>query len=161
RARHRRVARVRRPAATCRPSAPARSTHAPGRRADDRPRQADVRRWVRSCSCVENTAKSRTTFRCATKRCPRRSREHPISTRVEKMSEANIANTKNDWITPVELTLLGAIWGGSFLFMRVAAPDFGPVALVEVRIVLGALSLMPFLWRARRAIDGALWLRLA
>ena len=77
------------------------------------------------------------------------------------MSTPNIAATENDWLTPVELTLLGAIWGGSFLFMRVAAPDFGPLALVEVRIVLGALSLLPFLWRARRAINGVLWLRLA
>ena len=54
-----------------------------------------------------------------------------------------------DWRTPLELLLLGAIWGGSFLFMRVAAPTFGPFALVEVRIVLGALILLPFLWRAR------------
>jgi drug/metabolite transporter (DMT)-like permease len=45
--------------------------------------------------------------------------------------------------------------------MRVAAADFGPVALVEVRVVLGALSLLPFLWRARRSVDAALWLRLA
>ena len=70
-------------------------------------------------------------------------------------------NATRDWLTPIELTALGAIWGGSFLFMRVAAADFGPVALVEVRVVLGALSLMPFLWRARRSIDAALWLRLA
>ena len=68
--------------------------------------------------------------------------------------------TEHDWITPVELIALGAIWGGSFLFMRVAAPDFGPLALVEVRIVLGALSLLPFLWRVRRMITGVLWLRL-
>ena len=66
------------------------------------------------------------------------------------MTEPNVATTQTDWITPLELIALGAIWGGSFLFMRVAAPDFGPIALVEVRIVLGALSLMPFLWRARR-----------
>ena len=77
------------------------------------------------------------------------------------MSAPSIAKTQTDWITPLELIALGAIWGGSFLFMRVAAPDFGPIALVEVRIVLGALSLMPFLWRARRAISAALWLRLA
>jgi drug/metabolite transporter (DMT)-like permease len=70
-------------------------------------------------------------------------------------------NATRDWITPVELIALGAIWGGSFLFMRVAAPDFGPSALVEVRVVLGALSLMPFLWRARRSIGASLWLRLA
>jgi drug/metabolite transporter (DMT)-like permease len=57
--------------------------------------------------------------------------------------------TAVDWRTPLELLLLGAIWGGSFLFMRVAAPTFGPFALVEVRIVLGALILLPFLWRVR------------
>jgi drug/metabolite transporter (DMT)-like permease len=57
--------------------------------------------------------------------------------------------TERDWRTPLELTLLGAIWGCSFLFMRVAVPSFGPFALVEVRLVLGALVLLPFLWRAR------------
>jgi len=65
------------------------------------------------------------------------------------------------WRTPLELTALGAVWGGSFLFMRVAAPDFGPFALVEVRLVLGALILMPFLWRARAQFTPALWLRVA
>lgn len=63
--------------------------------------------------------------------------------------------------TPIELVALGAIWGGSFLFMRVAAADFGPFALVEVRIVLGALILLPFLWRARARLTRALWLRFA
>ena len=58
-----------------------------------------------------------------------------------------------DWRTPLEILLLGAIWGGSFLFMRVAAPQFGPFALVEVRIVLGALILLPFLWHARALLD--------
>ena len=38
------------------------------------------------------------------------------------------------WRTPVELTLLGAVWGGSFLFMRVAAADFGPFALVGMSL---------------------------
>ena len=53
------------------------------------------------------------------------------------------------WLTPLEITVLGAIWGASFLFMRVAAPEFGPVPLVELRLGLGALVLLPFLWRAR------------
>lgn len=66
-----------------------------------------------------------------------------------------------DWWTPFELLALGAIWGGSFLFMRVAAADFGPFALVEVRIVLGALILLPFLWRARTVLTRALWARFA
>lgn len=65
------------------------------------------------------------------------------------------------WRTPLELTLLGAIWGGSFLFMRVAAADFGPVPLVEARLALGALVLLPFLWRARAQFTAALWLRIA
>jgi drug/metabolite transporter (DMT)-like permease len=63
--------------------------------------------------------------------------------------------------TPVELTLLGAVWGGSFLFMRVAAADFGPFALVEVRLALGALILLPFLWQARARFTPAVWLRVA
>ena len=66
---------------------------------------------------------------------------------------AATAAPRTDWFTPLELIALGAIWGGSFLFMRVAAPQFGPFALVEVRIVLGALILLPFLWRARALLD--------
>jgi drug/metabolite transporter (DMT)-like permease len=65
------------------------------------------------------------------------------------------------WLTPLELVALGAIWGGSFLFMRVAANDFGPLALVEVRLALGALVLLPFLWRARAQFNGATWWKLA
>jgi drug/metabolite transporter (DMT)-like permease len=65
------------------------------------------------------------------------------------------------WLTPVELTVLGAIWGASFLFMRVAAKDFGALALVEIRLAFGAIILLPFLWRARDQFTGALWLKLA
>lgn len=65
------------------------------------------------------------------------------------------------WITPLELVLLGAIWGASFMFMRVAAPAFGPFALVEARLGLGALVLLPFLWRARSAFPPRLWPKLA
>lgn len=41
----------------------------------------------------------------------------------------------------VEWVLLGAIWGASFLFTRIAAPEFGPFALVEVRLGSAALFL--------------------
>jgi len=68
---------------------------------------------------------------------------------------------RTDWLTPLELLALGAIWGGSFLFMRVAAQPFGPFALVEVRIVLGALILLPFLWRARALLDARRLLQFA
>jgi drug/metabolite transporter (DMT)-like permease len=54
-----------------------------------------------------------------------------------------------DWLTPIELAALGAIWGASFMFMRIAAPEFGVMPLVEMRLALGALVLLPFLWAAR------------
>ncbi|HKV65156.1 MAG TPA: DMT family transporter [Rhodanobacteraceae bacterium] len=66
-----------------------------------------------------------------------------------------------DWRTPVELLLLAAIWGGSFLFLRIAAPKFGPLSLVDVRLALGALVLSPFLWRARRQLAATGWFKIA
>lgn len=66
-----------------------------------------------------------------------------------------------DWRTPLELLVLGAIWGGSFLFMRIAAEPFGAFALVEVRLALGALILLPFLWRDRALFTRSLWPKIA
>ena len=40
------------------------------------------------------------------------------------------------------LILLGALWGGSFLFIRVAVPDLGPFVLMELRVGLAALVLL-------------------
>jgi len=45
----------------------------------------------------------------------------------------------------VELVALAALWGASFLFMRIAAPAFGPVALVFLRLAGAALLLVPLL----------------
>ena len=61
----------------------------------------------------------------------------------------------------VELGLLGAIWGASFLFQRIAAPQFGALPLGELRLLLGAVVLLPFLWRDRAAFPLRLWPRLA
>ncbi len=71
------------------------------------------------------------------------------------------ATPRRTWLTPVELGVLGAIWGASFLFMRVAASDFGAMALVEMRLGLGALVLLPFLWRGRAEFPPRLWPKLA
>lgn len=46
-----------------------------------------------------------------------------------------------------ELLLLAALWGGSFLFMRVAAPELGPIWLIECRVLLAGLTLLPLLWK--------------
>ncbi|MEO1931209.1 MAG: DMT family transporter, partial [Pseudohongiella sp.] len=43
----------------------------------------------------------------------------------------------------IELILLSAVWGSSFLFLRVAAPEFGPVFLVEIRVLTALIVLLP------------------
>ncbi len=67
-----------------------------------------------------------------------------------------------NWLTTSELIALGAIWGASFLFMRVSAKDFGAFALAAIWVsgsarYPGAVPLA----RARSQFSGALWLRLA
>ncbi|WP_053980639.1 DMT family transporter [Marinagarivorans algicola] len=42
------------------------------------------------------------------------------------------------------LLVLSALWGASFLFMRVGAPEFGPVSLIFIRMGVGVLALLPF-----------------
>ncbi len=43
-----------------------------------------------------------------------------------------------------QLVLLAAFWGGSFLFLRIAAPVLGPVWLIEVRVLFAGLILLLF-----------------
>jgi len=51
------------------------------------------------------------------------------------------------------LILLAALWGASFLFMRVAVPEFGAVPLIMVRVSLAALFLLPIVyWRGRQQV---------
>lgn len=45
----------------------------------------------------------------------------------------------------IDLLLLGALWGASFLFMRLGAADFGPVPLAFVRVAGASLLLLPLL----------------
>ena len=44
-----------------------------------------------------------------------------------------------------ELLTLAALWGASFLFMRMGAAEFGPVALSALRVIGAALFLLPLL----------------
>jgi drug/metabolite transporter (DMT)-like permease len=44
-----------------------------------------------------------------------------------------------------ELLLLAALWGASFLFLRVAAPAFGPATLAGLRVAGAAAVLLPLL----------------
>ena len=58
-----------------------------------------------------------------------------------------------------EFVLLAALWGASFLFMRLGAVEFGPLPTAFLRVLIGALFLLPILilqgglkdlWRHRR-----------
>ncbi len=46
----------------------------------------------------------------------------------------------------IEFVALAAIWGSSFLFMRLGAADFGVIATAGVRVAIGAAVLIPILW---------------
>lgn len=43
----------------------------------------------------------------------------------------------------LELLLLAAIWGSSFLFLRVASPSLGPLGVAAIRVTGGTLMLLP------------------
>ena len=45
----------------------------------------------------------------------------------------------------LEFLALAALWGASFLFMRIAAPELGPVPLMLLRCAIGAATLLPVL----------------
>ncbi|WP_267225178.1 DMT family transporter [Dyella silvae] len=51
----------------------------------------------------------------------------------------------------VALLLLGAIWGASFLFMRMGADEFGGMALAGMRAIGAAICSIPLLTRTRCA----------
>lgn len=44
-----------------------------------------------------------------------------------------------------ELISLAAIWGASFLFMRLGAHEFGPMAMAALRVTVASLALLPLL----------------
>ncbi|TGT35476.1 EamA family transporter, partial [Mesorhizobium sp. M8A.F.Ca.ET.167.01.1.1] len=50
--------------------------------------------------------------------------------------------TLKDW---AQLLLLGAIWGGSFFFARIAVSEIHPLALVLFRVVIAAAALQLYL----------------
>ena len=52
-------------------------------------------------------------------------------------------NTK-PWL--VDFVLLAAIWGASFMFMRVAAHEMGALPAAGLRVCIAALFLLPILW---------------
>lgn len=63
-----------------------------------------------------------------------------------------------DTASVIRLFGLAAIWGASFLFMRIGAPVLGPALLVELRVALAALFLALVGWLLRkRLLAGEHW----
>jgi drug/metabolite transporter (DMT)-like permease len=66
------------------------------------------------------------------------------------------AGAGGTWLA--EFVLLGAIWGASFLFMRIATLEFGPVATAAVRVVIATACLLPVVFaRGLAASFGRHW----
>jgi drug/metabolite transporter (DMT)-like permease len=61
-----------------------------------------------------------------------------------------------------DLLLLATLWGASFLFIRMGAAEFGPVALAALRCTGAALFLLPILlWRGQAAALRRHWRAIA
>ena len=43
------------------------------------------------------------------------------------------------------ITVLGAVWGSAFMFIKIATPELGPIALVNIRLAVAGLIFIPFL----------------
>ncbi len=59
-------------------------------------------------------------------------------------------------MSPLDLALLlalGVIWGASFLFIRVAAPEFGPLPLMGARVVIAGAALVLYVAATRQRVE--------
>jgi drug/metabolite transporter (DMT)-like permease len=65
------------------------------------------------------------------------------ATAPSSSSAATVAGPKS-WLT--DFVLLAAIWGSSFLFMRISAVEFGALPTAAVRVTIAALFLLPLVW---------------
>ena len=63
---------------------------------------------------------------------------------------------RRDWI---QFGVLSALWGASYLFIKVALEDVSPAVVVFARTTLAALVLLPFALRSRAfaGLRGRLW----
>ena len=55
----------------------------------------------------------------------------------------------------LRLVTLAALWGGSFLFLRITAPVLGPLFLAELRLVVAAATLLAWAWMTGRQVHFA------
>lgn len=62
---------------------------------------------------------------------------------MEDAPSAVVQKNSRRWL--IDLVLLAALWGASFLFMRIAAPEFGALPAAAVRVGIATLFLLPLL----------------
>jgi drug/metabolite transporter (DMT)-like permease len=57
------------------------------------------------------------------------------------------------------LLALSAIWGSSFLFIKISVATIPPMTLTAARLILAALGLLPFLWATGRRLprEARIW----
>nr|WP_284700801.1 DMT family transporter [Robbsia betulipollinis] len=53
------------------------------------------------------------------------------------------------------LVILAALWGASFLFIRISATDFGPIPLMTVRVTVAALFMSVIFFLKKGGVRGA------
>ncbi len=71
------------------------------------------------------------------------------------MSEKSPVDS-SDW--RVDYLMLAALWGSSFLFMRMGAGEFGPLATAWTRVCVATLFLWPFMvWQGHWALFKSKW----
>lgn len=67
------------------------------------------------------------------------------SSLISPSTVSGAARTKpKSWVR--DFVLLAAIWGSSFLFMRMGTVEFGPLPTAAVRVAIAALFLLPLVW---------------
>ena len=59
------------------------------------------------------------------------------------MSSSQESEQAAGWLT--DYAMLGALWGASFLFMRMGAAEFGPLVTAWLRVCIATLMLFPLM----------------
>jgi drug/metabolite transporter (DMT)-like permease len=57
---------------------------------------------------------------------------------------AGAATGQKKWLA--DFIALAAIWGSSFLFMRISTVEFGPLPTAALRVAIASLFLLPIVW---------------
>lgn len=52
----------------------------------------------------------------------------------------------------IRLISLAAIWGGSFIFLRVLSPVLGPIITADLRLLIAAMFLLVYFWLTKVSI---------